>query len=165
MHRTGFVILFFVLLLSSCRARKEHISSSVDEELIRRIECFIWQRDSIVSTKKEIHHLNEWVEIIERKFDTTQQPDSLGNYPVISEKITNINKNDNSVVEENTEQVSVSGTDVVDNQNINKKQDVVIDKEVKESTSFRYLVLLGVLVISAIVFVFLKQIGIFRKSC
>lgn len=165
MPRIVFVVLILLVSFPSCRSRREYTSSALDEELIRKIEYFIQQRDSIVSSRKEIYHLNECVEIIERQFDTTHAPDSLGNYPVINEKITNINKKGDSIIEEDKKQVSDTDIAVEDNSKEKKKQDVVVDNEVKENKSFTYLIWFSILVVVVIILVFLKQLGIFRKSC
>lgn len=165
MLRIGFAILFFIVLFPSCRSRRDFTSSKLDEELIRRIEIFIQQRDSIVSSRKEIHNFNEYTEIIERKFDITSKPDSAGNYPVISETITHIDKKGDIVVDESKEQISNNDIEAVEDQKQDKKQEIIVDNEVKANESFKYLVVLCILVVVTIILVFLKQVGIFRKSC
>lgn len=158
-------VLSIVLLVTfcSCRSKKEVTSNKLDEELIKKIEAFIHIQDSIVSSRKEIFNFNQITKIIEREFDTSVAPDSAGNYPVVKEKITVIDKTGEKKVEEETESKTKTDINIEEDQKQNKKEETVIQKEVKENSSFKYLFMCLAIVLLVIVLVFFKRLGFLGK--
>lgn len=162
MRRVTLCVLM-LLLLMSCRTKKETRSSVLNERYIKKIEAFIQQRDSLSIERNKLYRLNEAIEIIEREFDTNHEPDSLGNYPIIKETVTKIDRESSEEATEKEKSVSDKKTNIDEEEDLKKKEDVKIKDEVKENSSFKYLIIFFILVVITVIIVFVKQGGFFRK--
>lgn len=122
------IFILFVLLMCSCGARKNTYSYSLDEERIRRIESMIEEQQKIISVWTDRSELFENVEVVERFFDTSAEPDSSGRYPVKKEVVTKKESGKKNNIEGKIEEDVKTESLVTDE----LKEDVSLDSELKE---------------------------------
>lgn len=156
------VCVILASIMMSCGSRKHAYNSSIDEELLRRIDTFIKEQRKSFFVWADNSELFENVKIIEREFDTTQSPDSLGNYPIKKEIVTEKESNKKNNIEGNIQESEDKETSIVDNTENSKHQDVNIIDEKHESKTLAYLFWGAVMVFILIMFFLLNRLGVFK---
>lgn len=152
------------LMIVSCGSRKSTYTSSIDEEVLKRIDTFIKEQKESFLVWSDNSELFENVNIIEREFDTTQAPDSLGNYPIKKEIVTEKESNKKNNIEGNIQESEDKETSIVDNTENSKHQDTNIIDEKHESKTPTYLFWGGVMIFILLILFFLKRLGLFKSK-
>lgn len=158
------IIVFFllVLLMCSCGARKKNYSYSLDEERIRRIENMIEEQQRIVSTWVDKSELFKNVEIIERFFDTSSEPDSSGKYPIKKEVVTKKESGKKNDIEGKIEEDVKIDSSTIDEIKEDVSQNSELKEEKKESKISIYLFCFVTLFVVVRIILLVKKFGILK---